>query len=118
MVEVSLQPEDCICPSNGYTCHVNLALDITWITNTTEEDTFFATASGRIGKAEMGGFRVNFTFEPHQMVVNFTSTLLVTNICLNETDVTCEGRVTVDVGNSSTTTICIIGMLEYALFLF
>ena len=111
MVEVSLQPKDCICPSKGYTCHANLASEINWKTNTTDENTFFATASGRVGKGEMGGFRVNFTFEPHQTVANFTSTLLVTNIHLNGTDVTCEGRITVDVNNSSTTTICIVGML-------
>ena len=109
MVEVLLQPKDCICPSKGYTCHANLASEIIWKTSTTDEDTFFATLSGR---GEMGGFRVNFTFEPHQTLANFTSTLLITNIHLNEADVTCEGRITVDVNNSSTTTICIIGMLE------
>ena len=62
--------------------------------------------SGRVGKAEMGGFRVNFTFDPNQTLANFTSTLLVTNIHLNETDVTCEGRIAVDVNNRGTTTIC------------
>ena len=112
MVEVSLQPKDCICPSKGYTCHVNLASDISWTTNTTDENTFFAIVSGRVGEGEMGGFRVNFTIDPLQTVANFTSTLLVTNIHLNGTDVTCEGRVTADVDNSSTTTICIVGMLD------
>ena len=116
MLEVSLQPKDCICPSKGYTCHVNMASEINWNTNTTEENTFFATVTGRFGEDEMGGFRVNFTFEPHQNLANFTSTLLVTNIHLNETDVSCEGRVTTDVNNSSTTTICIVGMSEYFCF--
>ena len=112
MFEVSLQPKDCICPSKGYTCHVNLASEISWTTNTTEENRFFATATGRVGDGEMGGFRVNFTIEPQQTLANFTSTLVVVNIHLNRTDVTCEGRVTADVNNSSTTTICVIGMLE------
>ena len=115
MVEVSLQPQDCISPSKGYACHVNLASEISWKTNTTEENTFFAIVSGRVGDGEVGGFRVNFTIEPQQTLANFTSTLLVTNIHLNETDVTCEGKAAAaaaDVNNGSTTTICIIGMLE------
>ena len=73
MFEVSLQPKDCICPSKGYTCHANLASEISWKRNTMEENTFFATDTGRVGEGEMGGFRVNFTIEPHQTVANFTN---------------------------------------------
>ena len=113
MVEVSLQPKDCICPSKGYTCHANLVSEISWKTDTTDENIFFATLSGRVSEGEMGGFIVNFIYRRHLSLANFTSTLLVTNIHLNETDITCEGRITVDVNDSSTTTICIVGMLEY-----
>lgn len=111
MIEVSLQPRDCICPSKGYTCHLKLASEISWKTNTTSATDFLYTASGRYSERRINGFQVNFT---HVLgmnnLVNFTSTLLVTDINLNATDITCEGLIGGMTAND-TITLCIIGML-------
>ena len=113
MIEVSLQPRNCICPSKGYTCNVSNALEFNWKTNTTSAPDLLYTTNGRASKRRINGFLVNFThMEGMNHLANFTSTLLVTDINLNATDITCEGLIGGMIAND-TITLCIIGMLRY-----
>ena len=111
MIEVSLQPKTCICPSKGYTCHVSNALELNWKTSTTSTPDLLYTTSGRARERHINGFQVNFTYVLLiNNLANFTSTLLVTDINLNTTNITCEAIIRGMTAND-TITLCIIGML-------
>jgi hypothetical protein len=109
-LDISLQPRSCICPSEGYTCQVKLATALVWKTNsTTENDIKFNPSDG--GYEYKDGFKVNATAvqgtEESKLLFNFTSTLLVTELKANGTNVTCE-KIEGMMTNSDTITICLV----------
>ena len=90
MLDISLRPRTCSCPNATYTCEVNDATGINWKTNTTgDSDVFLYTVSSDTKHRNDDGFRVRFTFEEAgEFVYNFTSTLEVTDLDQNETNLT------------------------------
>ena len=113
MLDISLTPRTCSCPNAKYTCEVYDATEIKWRTNTTRtsnKDIFLYTATSDTSHREYGGFQVSFTFEQRgDLVSNFRSTLEVTDLDQNETDLTCEGSRGQTMTVNTTTEICIIG---------
>ena len=111
MLDVSLSPRTCSCPNTTYTCEVNNATDIRWRTSTTgDTDIFYYTVNSDTSYRERDGFHVNFTHkQAGDLVYNFTSTLEVTDLNQNETNLTCEGSRGKD-KIINTTQICIVGM--------
>ena len=114
MLEVSIQPKGCICPSQGYTCQAKKSLLLNWdpTCNTTTGDNlaFSVIKHGDdIVERECGGFKVNYT-SPNTdgQLPTIISTLLVTNHSVNGTDLTCEGLLEGRKSND-TIPICIIG---------
>ena len=108
---VLLQPRGCICPNDGYTCQVNLATEINWITNSTTGNDLAYTPSGLGSIRNEGYFRVNFTHEQAtRYLYNFTSTLIVTDFNANGTNVTCEKFDGVMATDYEIIVICIVGM--------
>ena len=94
MLEISLKPEGCLCPNEGYTCHVNLGTEIAWITTATVHETLVHSLTSTSGDfRDVGGFRANFTGEQATDAYdNFTSTLFVVNVLdVNGTNLTCRG---------------------------
>ena len=116
MLEVSIQPKGCICPSQGYTCQAKNSLTLNWYptcNTTTGDDLTFSVA--RHGGAdiirECGGFKVNYSSHgADRQFPTIISTLLVTNHSVNGTDFTCEG-IFGDRESNDTVPICIIGKI-------
>ena len=109
---VSLQPRGCICPNEGYTCHVTNATEINWITSTTTGNDLLYTSSGYESSRSESYFRVNYTHIPTvtRLLFDFTSTLFVTNFTANGTNVTCQKIVGGMATDSDTIVICVVGM--------
>ncbi|CAI8005357.1 hypothetical protein GBAR_LOCUS4180 [Geodia barretti] len=103
-----LPPQRCLCPNEDYICEVTSGVGIVWRTVTingtglsviNDEDTLYI---------EEGGFQIRFV----RNLGNFTSVLHVSNLNLNETDITCEGIYFVQISRlrlTNTTKICIAG---------
>ena len=106
-----LQPKRCICPNEGYTCQVELATEISWITTATTETELLYTPSGLGRSRNVSDFRVNFTHnQATEFLFNFTSTLLVTDFNANGTNITCVNIRSGKITDDDTTMICIVGM--------
>ena len=111
MFNVSLQPRGCICPDSGYTCQVNNATEINWITSSTTGNDLSYVSSGRERIRNKGYFHVKFTHEKvTSLLFDFTSTLFVTNFNANGTNLTCEKIEGSMVTDNETIVICIVGM--------
>ena len=115
MSEVSIQPKRCICPSEGYTCQTKDLTLLNWYptcNNTTDDDLEFDTlilGSSTVVERECGGFKVNFSAEHRRgQLPTITSTLLVTNLSVNGTNLTCEGAFLGTTIND-TIPICVVG---------
>ena len=118
---MSVKSKECICPDGSYICVVNVASQIKWFTAALDSNKLeysLLSASGDF--RDEGGFRVNFSSTMHsEDFDNFTSFLFVVNLALNDTFVTCEGRIIssrmiVEI-NNDTVLICIIGMFTHAI---
>lgn len=93
---------------------MNFSTEINWETNNTGGSVFLYTAnSGENNRCE-GGFQVNYTHQSSigSVLSNFTSTLLVTKLDVNGTDVICEGTAGMT-ADDDTITICIVGKKLY-----
>ena len=115
MLEVSIQPKGCICPAEGYTCQAKDSLVLNWYptcnTTTGENLTFYSRgySDDTIVERECGSFKVNYSSQgPIEKLPTIISTLLVTNISVKGTDLTCEGILGSEKSND-TIPICIIG---------
>ena len=118
-MDVSLSPQHSICPSESYTCEVNLGTKITWLTETTDADGFEYSLLNQDDEKfeETNNFQVHFTgVRATTKLDNYTSTLFVRTLqTMNETNLTCRGEVSARVTGGSgkkenkTTKIRIIG---------
>ena len=96
---------------------VNSAIDIAWRTNTTVRDDFAlsVTAADAERHSEEGGFQVTLSRQESSSDLefsNFTSTLHVRDLKLNESNITCECTHVSESGFervTTTTTVCVIG---------
>ena len=111
-----MKPRHCICPDEIYTCHVSLATEIQWITNRTGDNDFEYSVTDGDNEPfqETDGFRVTFTNERATVDFdNLTSTLLITDLAVNETDLTCRGTAVLKRDNIMTIyniiRICVVG---------
>ena len=80
----------CICPSDNYTCLVTSATESSW--ETVGEHNFKHTSSDPDIYLEGGGYQVTLTREPGN---SFSSSLHISDLGLNGTNLTCEGFVDV-----------------------
>ena len=114
-----LEPNNCICPTQSYTCQANNIIRMQW-----ESDAFpvgdpidySLVDPDERSKTEIeieldDLVQVKFT---RSIVVkglaNISSTLLITNLtALNGTNITCEISAGVDKIHENTSTLCIIG---------
>ena len=112
MLEFSLQPDSCICPSDNYTCQADGVIQMEWksgaLDRSSDPRIVFSIAAINNNNDESGGFRAHFTEEPIGDTNSLiTSTLLVTNLSVNGSNLTCEAAardITRDI-----ITICIVG---------
>ena len=111
-----MKPRHCICPDEVYTCHVSLATEIQWITNRTGDNDFEYSVTDGDDEPfqETDGFRVTFTNERATVDFdNLTSTLLITDLAVNKTDLTCKGTAVLNRDNiteiNNTIRICVVG---------
>ena len=114
MLKVSIQPKGCICPSEGYTCQTYNSTLLNWYptcnTATGDDLEFDVIMYGAdIVERECGGFKVNYSSEHHRgQLPSVTSTLLVTNLSVNGTNLTCEGTFREMISNDKIP-ICVVG---------
>ena len=105
-----LTPKHCICPTGNYTCEVNSGIEIEWRTSTTTDGDLEHDLDDEDEYVEKGGLQVFFR---RQQGGNFSSTLHVRDLGLNETNLTCEGVRFVDMAIFETrkdnVSICIVG---------
>ena len=119
LLEASVKPKNCICPGESYGCEVTFATKIDWKTSIYENDGLFAeyTLLDADDKEiqETDDFYVTFMGSiATDDLDNYTSTLLVTNVFVNGTILTCRGSAhdrredRTEVRNDSTK-ICLVG---------
>ena len=109
-----MRPQSCICPSDGYTCQAYEVFQMKWLSHTfTESDVddllYSVLNSGSYLKKETAGFQANFTGQVISPgVANITSTLVITDLNVNGTQLTCESR-GLEMIRNETLEICIVG---------
>ena len=94
-MDVSLSPQHSICPSESYTCKVNLGTKITWLTETADRFEYSLLNLDDDKFEETNNFQVHFTgVRETTELGNYTSTLFVRTLqTVNETNLTCRGEV-------------------------
>ena len=113
-IQVTMRPQSCICPSDGYTCQADEVSQMKWLSDTfTESDVddllYSVLNGGSYQKKETAEFRTNFTGQLiSDYVANITSTLVITDPIVNGTQLTCESKIPEMVENESVE-ICIVG---------
>ena len=103
-----LPSKRCLCPKKDYRCEVTSGVGIAWRTVTISKIELSVTSDDDTLYTEEGGFQIRFL----RNLSNFTSVLHVSNLNLNETDLTCEGVYFVQMSRlrlTNTTKICIAG---------
>ena len=105
-----LTPNNCLCPSENYTCLVNSGITIAWRANTANRDNLALSLTDNNDESyvEDGGFQVTL----RKVQENLTSTLHVRDLGLNKTDLTCEGVYITEMGLeiiTETSAICVVG---------
>ena len=126
-LDVSLSPRHCICPNESYTCEVNLGLEISWLTGTTNvNDLEYSLLDQDADEfKETDNFQVHFTgVRATIQFDNYTSILyILTPLIVDGTNLTCRGEAitrgidedyteTTETTNV-TTRVCIIGNSHY-----
>ena len=112
--QVTVRPQSCICPSDGYTCQAYEVFQMKWLSDTfTESDVddllYSVLNGGSYQKKETTGFRANFTGQVISSgVANMTSTLVITDPIVNGTQLTCESK-SLEMTRNETLEICIVG---------
>ena len=105
-------PKHCICPDESYTCHVSLVGELEWITDSTElEYSVFDPINENFIYTD--SFRVNVSIAHGDILGNITSTLSVTDLSVNGTELTCQGverRMGIKTAINESIKICVIGM--------
>ena len=123
-MEVSLSPRHCICPSESYTCEVNLGTEISWLTEITGVDELEYSLLDQDDDElkETNNFQVHFTgVRATIQLDNYTSILyILTPLIVDGTNLTCKGEATtrgIDEDYTETTNVttrvCIIGNSHY-----
>ena len=109
MLEVSLTPEHCICPDDGYTCVVRQGSLLEWIANTTTIVKYTTHDGNKTDQA--GSFLTDFTIK-HDFSALY-STLLVTDLSVNGSNLTCKsGTFVMNIPmnmTEETVTLCVVG---------
>ena len=123
-LDVLLSPRHCICPSESYTCEVNLGTEISWLTETTGvNDLEYSLLDQDADEfVETNNFQVHFTgVRATIQFDNYTSILyILTPLIVNGTNLTCKGEAItrgIDEDYTETTNVttrvCIIGNSHY-----
>ena len=103
-----LPSKRCLCPKEDYRCEVTSGVGVAWRTVTINRTELSITNDEDTLYTEEGGFQIRFV----RNLGNFTSVLHVSNLNLNETNITCEGIYFDQMSTlrlTNTTKICIAG---------
>ena len=120
-LEVLLSPRHCICPSESYTCEVNLGTQISWLTDVGDLE-YSLLDQNDDEFEETNNFQVHFTgVRATIQLDNYTSILyILTPLIVDGTNLTCKGDATTrDIDGdytettNVTTRVCIIGNSHY-----
>ena len=112
MLEVSLRPEHCTCPNDGYTCVVKQGTELEWIANTETFVKFSLSDENGTITDSSDIFQADFFIK--QDFSALYSTLFVTDLSVNESNITCQSAAVVmnmPVTSSETVEICVIGKI-------
>ena len=120
-LEVSLSPQNCICPNEGYTCEVNLGTETSWMTENTD-DLEFSLSDMDDEFQQTNNLQVNFSgVIATDLFENYTS--ILTPLIVNETNITCTGQATTrntsefhTESSDITTRVRIIGKSHYYIY--
>ena len=110
MLEVSLKPEHCTCPNDGFTCVVRQGTELEWIANTETFVKFSLSDENGTITDSSDIFQADFFLK--QDFFALYSTLFVTDLSVNESNITCQSAALVmnmPVISSETVEICVIG---------
>ena len=115
MVDVTVEPHSCICPSQNYTCQADLVVGMEWQSDVlSEEIDYNKLSSSKNVEISRDGVRVYFTdITAGGNAFNITSYLFITDIQrVNESRFLCEAY-TPAIGSRDNTsvTICVIGKM-------
>ena len=110
MLEVSLKPEHCTCPNDGYTCVVRQGIELEWVANTSTFVKFSLSDENGTITDSSDIFQADFFLKQDFSAIY--STLFVTDLSVNESSITCQGLelvMNMPVISSETVEICVIG---------
>ena len=110
------QKGHCICPSQNYTCQATNVISMQWesesVTSEPLQYSLLVEENLREPEAEIAreGFRVKFSRSAIvEGVANMSSYLLILDLTLNGTNVTCEVSAGVGQNEEEHVSLCIIG---------
>ena len=104
MLEVSLKPEHCTCPNDGFTCVVRQGTELEWIVNT---ETFVFQ------------MRMELSLISFRQISFLNKIFLLYILSVNESNITCQSAALVmnmPVISSETVEICVIGKYKLPSF--
>jgi hypothetical protein len=110
-VEVTVEPDGCICPSQSYTCRADLATEIQWDSSGLPDDIAYdIRRQQRIGVVEESGIKVEFSeVAVAEESANLTSQLFIIDLYTwNESSFTCQENPDED-GPIVSVDICVTG---------
>lgn len=114
---VSVEPHRCICPSQNYTCQADNVIRMRWVSESLTSTggpiiySLLDDENERMAEQQRDGL-VQVTFKQTMIVessANISSSLFITNLTLNETNITCHVSVMVGQNCEETIPMCIIG---------
>ena len=113
MVQVSLGPDSCVCPDEGYVCHADYVTKLEWKSDRIPNALDYSSASDLDVDSghSVNGFK-SFLIDKvaHGLDANLTSQLFIIDPLLNGSNLTCEGATPLQKENK-TLAICITGKL-------
>ena len=114
-LETLLTPRGCICPSKNYTCEVRAGIGIVWQGETIPEDGLEHSVNTVAEERYIADYGFQVTLR-RIGVGNYTSTLHVSDLGLNETNLTCRGLNVenfMTISEAHSISICVTGNILY-----
>ena len=110
-VGVSVQPHSCVCPSQNYTCQADNVFIMQWTSESLTEPIAHVANFATKSEIQRDDIYVLFTETSSRVrgVVNLTSNLFITDLRVNETNITCVATSNVGSTDNETITMCVTG---------
>ena len=110
-IEVSVQPHSCVCPTHNYTCQADNVFIMRWTSESLTEPISHALDLDTESEIQRDDIYVKFIETSLRVrgVVNLTSNLFITDLSVNETNITCVATSNVGSTDNETITMCVTG---------